>query len=102
MGWGRVQLRPLIPTVKTFIVMTDSRHMPPVNPGEPLLCYEDWIAPFASQLPFKWEVADENMACGLCYTSGTTGRPKVGQLDVRKPNVPFVDLYRIGEGALAL
>lgn len=75
-----VQLRGLVPCVKTFIVMTDARHMPPPVPGQPLLCYEDWIAPFAASLPFKWEVTDENTACGLCYTSGTTGRPKVGPL----------------------
>ena len=30
-----------------------------------------------SHLPFKWQVRDENLACGLCYTSGTTGNPKV-------------------------
>ena len=30
-----------------------------------------------SKLPFRWQVRDENMACGLCYTSGTTGNPKV-------------------------
>ena len=28
-------------------------------------------------LPFKWQVTDENLAAGLCYTSGTTGNPKV-------------------------
>ena len=26
---------------------------------------------------FQWEAVDENAACGLCYTSGTTGPPKV-------------------------
>ena len=26
---------------------------------------------------FKWEVQDENQGAGLCYTSGTTGMPKV-------------------------
>jgi len=30
-----------------------------------------------SHLPFRWHVKDENLACGLCYTSGTTGNPKV-------------------------
>jgi 3-(methylthio)propionyl---CoA ligase len=71
------QLRPLIPTVTTFIVMTDRAHMPPPNPAQPLLCYEELIKPCIAQLPFRWEVTDENSACGMCYTSGTTGRPKV-------------------------
>ena len=30
-----------------------------------------------SHLPFTWHVKDEHLACGLCYTSGTTGNPKV-------------------------
>ena len=30
-----------------------------------------------SHLPFRWQVTDERLACGLCYTSGTTGNPKV-------------------------
>ena len=25
---------------------------------------------------FRWAAVDEGAACGLCYTSGTTGRPK--------------------------
>ncbi len=29
---------------------------------------------------FQWEALDENAACGLCYTSGTTGPPKVGRV----------------------
>lgn len=33
-----------------------------------------------SHLPFRWQVSDENLACGLCYTSGTTGNPKVTNL----------------------
>ena len=30
-----------------------------------------------TNLPFKWQVTDENLAAGLSYTSGTTGNPKV-------------------------
>lgn len=32
---------------------------------------------------FKWEVRDERQACGLCYTSGTTGPPKVRRLQLQ-------------------
>jgi len=35
---------------------------------------------------FKWAEVDENAACGLCYTSGTTGNPK-GVLYSHRSNV---------------
>ena len=36
--------------------------------------YEDLMA--AASDDYQWRCADENMAMGLCYTSGTTGMPK--------------------------
>jgi len=36
--------------------------------------YEDLMA--AASDDYEWRCADENMALGLCYTSGTTGMPK--------------------------
>lgn len=36
--------------------------------------YSAWLAP--EQESFSWPQFDENTACGLCYTSGTTGKPK--------------------------
>ncbi len=36
--------------------------------------YEDLMA--AASEDYEWRCADENMALGLCYTSGTTGMPK--------------------------
>ena len=43
----------------------------------PVYCYEELLD---AQLPglsgFRWTDVDENAACGLCYTSGTTGNPK--------------------------
>lgn len=59
-------------TVETFIVLTDRDHMPGVLPNE--ICYEDWIAPYAGDM--DWVKGDERDACGICYTSGTTGNPK--------------------------
>lgn len=41
---------------------------------------------FSSSSPNWNRVADENAACGLCYTSGTTGRPK-GVLYSHRSNV---------------
>ena len=54
----------------------------------PVLCYEELLAAEAGAEPgFRWVDVDENDACGLCYTSGTTGRPKVGLLPVSPPDV---------------
>ncbi|MFT3760766.1 long-chain fatty acid--CoA ligase [Thauera sp.] len=36
--------------------------------------YADWLG--ADSRNFDWPAFDENTACGLCYTSGTTGAPK--------------------------
>ncbi|MEH2474429.1 acyl-CoA synthetase (AMP-forming)/AMP-acid ligase II [Nitrobacteraceae bacterium AZCC 2161] len=36
--------------------------------------FEDWIAGHSVEV--KWGLFDEQSACGLCYTSGTTGNPK--------------------------
>lgn len=39
-----------------------------------VLFYEDLMA--AAREEYTWRSTDENMAMGLCYTSGTTGDPK--------------------------
>jgi acyl-CoA synthetase (AMP-forming)/AMP-acid ligase II len=61
-----------LPTDMRFVVMTDRAHLPE-SPLD-LLCYEDLIADCPDT--FDWPELDENTACGLCYTSGTTGNPK--------------------------
>jgi len=66
-----LQNRAGIPSVERIIVLTDAEHMP-AAPG--LLCYEDLLAQSGADCP--WGGFDENTACGLCYTSGTTGNPK--------------------------
>ena len=70
-------------TVKKYIVLTDSDHMPDTSlPGA--VAYEDWIG--AVDDDFKWGNFDENTAAALCYTSGTTGNPK-GVLYSHRSNV---------------
>ncbi|MEX2518264.1 MAG: long-chain-fatty-acid--CoA ligase [Paracoccaceae bacterium] len=59
-------------TVKDFVVLTDRAHMPDTLPGA--ICFEDWIE--AEDGDFAWVEGDERDACGICYTSGTTGNPK--------------------------
>ena len=66
-------LAPHLPSVKRFVALTDRDHLPEFEAGE-LSAYEDLLAD-ASEA-FEWADFDENTACGLCYTSGTTGLPK--------------------------
>ena len=40
------------------------------------MCYETLLRAAAPRLPFQWRVSDEKAACGMCFTSGTTGNPK--------------------------
>ena len=69
-------IAPQIPEVRAIVLMADRAEMPAVTlaPGQTLLCYEDILVAAADD--FAWPVLDENLASGLCYTSGTTGRPK--------------------------
>ena len=62
-----------LPTVKGFIIMTDEAHMPQTK-LDPVYCFESLIE--AENGDFDWVALDENAACGICYTSGTTGQPK--------------------------
>ena len=65
-------LAPLCPKVKGWVAMTDRTHMPKCKIE--VLCYEDLVGEAADD--FEWPELDENAASSLCYTSGTTGKPK--------------------------
>ncbi|MCK8783274.1 long-chain-fatty-acid--CoA ligase [Roseomonas sp. NAR14] len=60
--------------VRAIVVLTEAARMPrsDILPG--LLCYETLLE--AEGEDYEWPALDENGACGLCYTSGTTGNPK--------------------------
>ncbi|MEM0922554.1 MAG: AMP-binding protein, partial [Pseudomonadota bacterium] len=62
-----------LPAVKGYIVMTDRAHMPETSLPN-ALCYEELLA--AEDGDTDWEKVEEGAACGICYTSGTTGNPK--------------------------
>ena len=72
-----------IPNVKGIIFLTDKDNMPETSLKN-VFCYEDMIN--AEDDNFSWVKIDERDACGLCYTSGTTGNPK-GVLYSHKSNV---------------
>lgn len=61
-------------TVEAIIVMTDETELPE-STLEPLYSYENLIANADESYTFSSTIAEEDSA-GLCYTSGTTGKPK--------------------------
>jgi fatty-acyl-CoA synthase len=64
---------PHCPRVERVVVMTDEWNMPQTKLPR-ADCYERLLG--EAQPEAKWGGFDENTACGLCYTSGTTGNPK--------------------------
>ncbi len=71
-----------VPTVKHWVVLTDAAHKPQTTMN--VRTYEEYIAPHSTDV--VWGDFDEQTACGLCYTSGTTGDPK-GVLYSHRSNV---------------
>jgi len=67
------QVAPQCPGVKGWVVMTTAEHMPDTSVGN-VHCYEDVISGQSDS--YEWPAIEENEACALCYTSGTTGNPK--------------------------
>ncbi|GGM60936.1 fatty-acyl-CoA synthase [Halarchaeum rubridurum] len=58
-------------TVEQYVVLAESV---PETTLDPVVAYEDLLA---GQSPtYDWPTLDEERECGLCYTTGTTGRPK--------------------------
>lgn len=62
------------PTVQNWVLMLDEDKMPAELPVANVGNYERLLA--TGESDYEFPVLDENSACGLCYTSGTTGNPK--------------------------
>ncbi len=62
-----------LPAVEFYVVLCAADEMPPSRLAN-LLCYEELLA--AADDDYAWGRLDERTAATLCYTSGTTGRPK--------------------------
>jgi len=66
-------LQDKLATVERFVLLTDRAHMPATKLRN-ASAYEDLLAGVDDD--FAWVDGEENEAAGLCYTSGTTGKPK--------------------------
>lgn len=64
------QIKSQCPTVKNWVLLDE----PSDATASDLSVYSSWL--LDSDPDFSWPEFDENVACGLCYTSGTTGNPK--------------------------
>ena len=69
-------------TVKTFVIYADADTMPENTLGA--IPFDIWIDGRSTEV--RWGDFPETTACGLCYTSGTTGNPK-GVLYSHRSNV---------------
>ena len=69
-------------TVKTFVIFAGADDMPENSVGA--VAFDLWIDGRSNEC--EWGGFPEDTACGLCYTSGTTGNPK-GVLYSHRSNV---------------
>jgi fatty-acyl-CoA synthase len=67
------QLAPLLETVDRYVLMTSRNQMRTTSLAN-VSCYEDLIDD--GDASFAWPQLDERSSCMLCFTSGTTGKPK--------------------------
>jgi acyl-CoA synthetase (AMP-forming)/AMP-acid ligase II len=67
------KIAPHLKTIEKYIILVGKEHMPETS-LENALSYEELLE--AEDGNYEWPRLDENTACGLCYTSGTTGNPK--------------------------
>ncbi len=85
-----------VPSIERVIFFCDAAGLPE-TPFE-AIAFDDWIAGESPE--FVWGRFDERTACGLCYTSGTTGNPK-GVLYAHRSNYIHA-LMTLQRDALAL
>ncbi|MHA1528852.1 MAG: long-chain-fatty-acid--CoA ligase [Alphaproteobacteria bacterium] len=72
-----------LPKVRGFVVMTGRADMPETRLPN-VFCYEEIVGSETGDA--AWVEVDERAACGICYTSGTTGEPK-GAVYAHRSNV---------------
>ncbi|MCI1031939.1 fatty-acyl-CoA synthase [Raoultella sp. BIGb0149] len=67
------QLRPHLPTVRYFVLM-EARSEEALSELDSLLFYDELLA--SGDPGYDWPGLSETTPASLCYTSGTTGKPK--------------------------
>ncbi len=67
-------IAPRLPYLRTVLLLSETPTLPDLAIPQPLHDYDTLLAA-ASPIP-DWPTLDEASASTLCYTSGTTGRPK--------------------------
>lgn len=66
------EILPLVPSIEQVIFFCGGKDLPATS--YPAVGFDEWIAAFEPS--YAWGQFEERTACGLCYTSGTTGNPK--------------------------
>ena len=67
------KLAPAVPSLKKIIVLTDGTHLPETALPN-VVAFEEWLDEADGDV--RWLDVGEHDAAGMCYTSGTTGKPK--------------------------
>ena len=61
-------------TVEYYVWLDDVEHIPAQHPFKNLFAYDHLVE--SGSADFQWPSLDEDSPCTVCYTSGTTGKPK--------------------------
>ncbi len=89
-------IAPKLETVRTFVVFGDDSNVPADTKIPGLVSYASFLEGMTGA-GVKWGGFDENTACGLCYTSGTTGNPK-GVMYSHRSNTLMAMIALQGDG----
>ena len=85
-------LKDQLPCVEKYIILCDEADMPETGLKN-AISYEEYIS--NGDEDYVWPSLDDDAACGLCYTSGTTGNPK-GVLYSHKSNILHAQASLVG------
>ena len=85
-------LKDQLPCVEKYIILCDEADMPETGLKN-AISYEEYIS--SGDEDYVWPALDDDAACGLCYTSGTTGNPK-GVLYSHKSNILHAQASLVG------